>query len=43
MARVKRPADRCQQLEAVLWLSGAAMFLGGIVVAVLSVKPWRWL
>ena len=37
-----RPIRDCGQFEAVLWLTGAAMFLGGIVVAVLSVKPWRW-
>jgi hypothetical protein len=40
---VKRPVRDCGQLEAVLWLSGGLLFLGGIVVAVLSVKPWRWL
>ena len=28
---------QCSQLEAVLWLTGGAMFLGGIALAV-----WAW-
>ena len=36
------PQTRCDMGLAMAWLGGAALFLTGVVVAVLSVRSWKW-